>query len=153
MTTLNVLNGYGAVPASLIHCRPVSPCTMLSAVPQTYASWQAMTVRFSVLSPSRGADRRVVVQIAVELEALVRGAAEARRRAAAVDDAVRQDHAGAVTDDGPSESPCVPTSKFDGMHVMWRIVGRVSGVWLAPPARRVDATLSPSMQRLPSVGE
>ena len=47
----------------------------------------------------------------------------------------------------------MPTSKFEGMQVMWRIVGLVSGAWLAPPPRRVEATLSPSMQRLPSVGE
>ena len=48
-------------------------------------------------------------------------------------------------------------SKFDVMHVMWLIVGIVSGSVLADPGFalgiRADAMLSPSMQLLPFCGE
>ena len=54
-----------------------------------------------------------------------------------VDDAVGEDHARAEPqDDAFATSPCVPMSKFDGMHVMWLIVGLVSGSVLAPPDSR-----------------
>ena len=100
MTTLNVLNGYGrATPA------PRDP--LQDRCRRCGQRLSRGTGNVGFLARDHGAVqrgfagrgvRRVVVEIAVELEALVRRERKLRSRTAAVDDAVGEDHARAVAD-------------------------------------------------------